>query len=202
MTLGEGEEFVADAGNIFMINLKTDNGLTDGKGAATLYIDNIRFLDAAGNLLTADSSVAFAAPAGFEGSTGVDPNLFIVSGAVEFAGFACTGDAWSQNGFDIPEDVLAALVPGSVVELSYTSESSDLWLVMPDSAAGWMRVGVGNADGSGSADAACLNGTCQVTYDMLAAVLGEDTSTWGGRMQFESDTAWEVYSVSVGRAAR
>ena len=201
MTLGEGEEFVADAGNIFMINLKTDNGLTDGKGAATLYIDNIRFLDAAGNLLTADSSVAFAAPAGFEGSTGVDPNLFIVSGAVEFAGFACTGDAWSQNGFDIPEDVLAALVPGSVVELSYTSESGDLWLVMPDSAAGWMRVGVGNADGSGSADAICSNGVCQVTYEQLAAVLGEDTSTWGARMQAESDTAWEVFSVKVGQGA-
>ena len=197
MTLGEGEEFVADAGNIFMINLKTDNGLTDGKGAATLYIDNIRFLDAAGNLLTADSSVAFAAPAGFEGSTGVDPNLFIVSGAVEFAGFACTGDAWSQNGFDIPEDVLAALVPGSVVELSYTSESGDLWTVFPDSAAGWMRVGVGNADGSGSADATCYDGKCYVPYDMIVAALGEDSSAWGGRLQAESDTAWEVYSVNV-----
>ena len=121
---------------------------------------------------------------------------------VAFEGAACSGDAWSQNGADITEEVLAALVPGSVVTINFTSEDGDLWIVMPDSAAGWMRVGVGNADGSGSADAACMNGTCQVTYEMLAAVLGEDTSAWGGRMQFESDTAWEVYSVSVGKAAR
>ena len=199
LTLDAGEEFVADAGNIFMINLKTDNGLTEGNGNATLYIDNIRFLDAEGNLLTADSSVAFAAPAGFNGSEGVDPNLYLVSGAVEFAGFACTGDAWSQNGFDIPEDVLAALVPGAVVEISFASESGDLWIVMPDATAGWTRVGVGNADGSGTTDAACSNGVCQVTYEQLASILGDDTSTWGARMQAESDSAWEVFSVKVGQ---
>ena len=100
------------------------------------------------------------------------------------------------------EDVLAALVPGSVVTINYASESGDMWIVMPDATAGWSRVGVGNADGSGSIDAACMNGICQVTYEQLASILGDDVSAWGARMQFESDSAWEVYSVSVGKSLR
>lgn len=195
-TLSAGEEFVADAGNVMMVQLKTDNGLTDGHGNATLYIDNIRFLDASGNLLTADTSVAFVGPELFNGS-GVDlSNLCALKGAVNFEGFACTGDAWGQNGFDMTEEIIAALVPGSVVEIEFTSETGDMWLVMPDSAAGWMRVG----DGGG----AYINNSkkvAQVTYEQLAALLGDDVSTWGARMQCEASGAWEVFSVKVGQKA-
>lgn len=99
------------------------------------------------------------------------------------------------------EEILAALVPGSVVTITYSSENGDIWIVMPDAAAGWMRVGVGNLDGSGSDSGVYDGTTCQITYEQIAAVCGDDVSTWGARMQCESSGAWEVYSVSVGTAA-
>ena len=195
-TLSEGEEFVADANNIFYLNLKTDNGADAGKGNATLYIDNIRFLDASGNLLTADSSVAFVAPAGFE-NTGRDmSNLCAVTNAVEFTGFQTSGAGWAQSGFTMPEEIIAALVPGSVVEIEFSSANGDMWLVMNEAAVGWSRVG---NDG-----AAYINGSknvAQVTFEQLAAVCGEDVSTWGTTMQCEASGDWEVYSVKVGQAA-
>ena len=109
-------------------------------------------------------------------------------------GFAKTGDAWAQDGIEITEDQLALLVPGSVVKFQYTSESGNLWLVMPWATAGWMRVGQA---GSGD-DAICTGSTCYVTYEQIEALCGEDTSTWGLCMQAESDSAWEVYSVQIG----
>ncbi|MCC8137533.1 MAG: hypothetical protein LIO76_05615, partial [Clostridiales bacterium] len=110
-------------------------------------------------------------------------------------------DGWSQAGFDMPQEIIDALVPGSVVTITYTSENGEIWLVMPSAEAGWMRVGVGNWDGSGS-DSSIYNGTtCQVTYEQIAAVCGDDVSTWGATMQCEASGAWEVYSVTVGTAA-
>ena len=40
----------------------------------------------------------------------------------------------------------------------------------------------------------------QITFEEIAEVLGEDVSTWGGRMQCESSGVWSVYSVTVGQA--
>ena len=192
-TLAAGEEFIADAGNLLMISLQTDNGVTEGNGNATLYIDNIRFLDASGNLLTADTSVAFVGPEKFAGS-GLDvSNLMTVNGAVNFEGFAISGDGWAQAGFTMPQEILDALVPGSVVEISYTSETGNMWIVMNEAAVGWSRV----ADGGNSS---CYGGKCFVTYEQIAAVCGDDISTWGSTMQFESDSAWEVFAVRVGTA--
>ena len=203
-TLSAGEEFVADAGNIFIVNLKTDNGVDLGYGNATMYIDNIRFLDADGNLLAADSSVAFNAPDGFE-ATGADlSNLCAVTGAVNWEGFAVTGDGWSQNGVAMTDEVKAALVPGSVIEIEYTSETGNLWLVMNEAASGWARVGVGNIDGSGSPVSSYVNNSrnvAQITYEQIASICGDDATTWGSGLQCESDGAWEVFSVKVGQAA-
>ena len=42
--------------------------------------------------------------------------------------------------------------------------------------------------------------TAQITYEQIAAVCGDDASTWGARMQFESDGAWKVYAVTVGQS--
>lgn len=42
--------------------------------------------------------------------------------------------------------------------------------------------------------------TAQITYEQIAAVCGDDVSTWGARMQFESDGAWKVYAVTVGQS--
>ncbi len=98
------------------------------------------------------------------------------------------------------DDIINALVPGSVVEITYSSDNGDIWIVMNEAAAGWSRVGQGNADGSGSDSAAFDGTTCQVTYEQIAAICGDDVSTWGSTMQCEASGAWEVYSVSVGTA--
>ena len=119
-------------------------------------------------------------------------NMAVLNG-VDFAGFATKADAWAQDGFDMPQEIIDALVPGSVVEITYSSETGNMWIVMPDAANGWMRVGQ-----AGTEDPALCNGTyAQITYEQLAALCGEDVSTWGARMQCESDSAWEVYGVWV-----
>ncbi len=193
----EGQTF--GEGNYLVVSLETDTAKDKGATPANMYIDNIVFKDASGNVLTADTSAEYVAA-----DTGADrSNLCALTNAVEFEGFAVSADGWAQDGFDMPQEILDALVPGSVVEITYTSETGDMWLVMPDAAAGWMRVGQGNADGSG-ADAAYINNsktTAQITYEQIAAVCGDDVSTWGARMQCEASGAWEVYSVKVGQKA-
>ena len=195
-----GVPFTADANNIIVLSLETDNGLDAGHGNATLYVDDITFYDKSGNVLTADKTVAFAEPAGYSSSGRDSSNLFAVKGAVNFEGFATSADAWAQDGFDMPQEVIDALVPGSVVEIEYKSETGNMWLVMPDAEKGWMRVGQ-----AGTEDPAYINNSgniAQITYEQLAALCGDDVSTWGARMQCESDSAWEVFSVKVGQQAK
>ena len=195
-----GVPFTADANNIIVLSLETDNGLDAGHGNATLYVDDITFYDKSGNVLTADKTVAFAEPAGYSSSGRDSSNLFAVKGAVNFEGFATSADAWAQDGFDMPQEVIDALVPGSVVEIEYKSETGNMWLVMNEAQAGWMRVGQAGTD-----DPAYQNNShniAQVTYEQLAALCTDDVSTWGSTMQCESDGAWEVFSVKVGQQAK
>lgn len=191
-----GEEFVKDAGNIFMVTIDTDTGAASGSGNANLYIDNIRFLDKDGNLLKADTLAAFVPPKGFESSGKDLSNLSALTDAVDFEGFAVKGDAWAQEGLDIPQEIMDALEPGSVVEIEFKSDAGDIWLVMPDATAGWMRIGDGTNDKAYINNSASI---AQITYEQLEEFLGEDKSTWGSRMQCESQGAWEVFSVRVGK---
>ena len=196
-TVADGQAVVA--GNYIVVSLETDNASSEGAGQSTVWIDNVVFKDADGNVLTADTTAEYVSQ-----DTGEDrSNLCSLSGAVEWEGFACTGDGWSQNGVAFTDEVLAALVPGSVVEISYTSETGNMWVVMNEAAAGWMRVGVGDADGSGQGYAYKNNSgnIVQIPYEMIAEYCGDDVSTWGSMMQCESDGAWEVYSVKVGQKA-
>ena len=195
-----GVPFTADANNIIVLSLETDNGVDAGHGNATLYVDDITFYDKSGNVLTADKTVAFAEPAGYSSSGRDSSNLYAVKGAVNFEGFATSAGAWTQDGFDMPQEIIDALVPGSVVEIEYKSETGNMWIVMPDAANGWMRVGQ-----AGTEDPAYINNSgniAQITYEQLAALCGDDVSTWGARMQCESDSAWEVFSVKVGQQAK
>ena len=194
-----GVPFTVGANNIIVLSLETDNGVDAGHGNASMYVDDITFYDKSGNVITADKSVAFAEPAGYSSSGRDSSNLFAVKNAVNFEGFATSADAWTQEGFDMPQEIIDALVPGSVVEIEYKSDTGNMWLVIPDAEKGWMRVGQAETD-----DPAYQNNShniAQITYEQLAALCGDDVSTWGARMQCESDGAWEVFSVKVGQQA-
>ncbi len=112
-------------------------------------------------------------------------------------------EGWSQYGASISEDAVAAICePGSIIEIKYFSESGECWIVFPDAGVGWSRIGVGDLDNSGSEYAQCDGNTCYITYEQIAAVLGEDTDDWfkyGSRIQIEASTIFDVYSVRVGR---
>lgn len=182
-------------GNYMVLSLETDNGKDAGETPAILYIDNIAFKDASGNVIAADTSAEFVSTA-----TGDDrSNLAGIMGAVDFEGFATKGDGWAQSGFAMTDDIIAALVPGSVVEISFTSENGDMWIVMNEAEAGWMRVGDGT---NGTSSVNDSRTTAQIPFEMLAEYCGEDVSKWGSTMQCEASGAWEVFSVKVGQAAK
>ena len=188
------QAFSAETAPLMVVTLNTDNGATAGKANANFFIDDIRFLDASGNLIAADTSAAFAAPKGFGGDKDMSNLQCLKAGAVSLDGMSgITGTAWGQNGVDMTEEFLAALVPGAVVEIEYASTSGDIWIVMPDAAAGWSRVQQQTAATNNSKNIA------QITYEQIAAVCGEDITTWGARLQCESSGDWEVYSVKVGQ---
>ena len=189
--------FIAGKDNYIILSKETDNSKTK---PSDLWIDNITFLDASGATITADTAAEFGNPAGFS-SAADRANLLGVIKPVDFAGFAVSGGAWSQAGVAFTDEVKAALVPGSMIEVSYKSETGHMWIVMNESAAGWMRVGVGDYDGSGQGYIVADGSKAYIPFEMIAQYCGDDISTWGSQIQCESDGAWEVYGVRVGTAA-
>ena len=187
MTFGEG--------NYIVVSLETDTGKDAGEAPAIMYLDNIAFKDASGNVLEADTSAKFA---GVSDSGSDHSNLCGLTGAVEFEGFTAKADGWAQAGATMTDEILAALVPGSVVEISYSSENGDMWIVMNEAEAGWMRVGDGN---NGSSFVNNGRNTAQIPFEMIAEYCGDDVSKWGTSMQCEASGAWEVFSVKVGQKA-
>ena len=188
------QAFSADVAPIMVVSLNTDNGATAGAANANLYIDDITFLDASGNVVEADSSAAFAAPDGFSGDKDMSNLQYLKATSVALEGMSgISGTGWGQNGVDMTEEFLAALVPGAVIEIEYSSTSGDMWIVMPDAAAGWSRVQQQTAATNNSHNIA------QITYEQIVEVCGEDITTWGARLQCESSGDWNVYSVKVGQ---
>ena len=189
--LDENEVFVPGMNNSLVISKETDNCLTATGTGLAVYLTDIQFLDAEGNALPLDLTAVYESA-----DTGRDTsNLFALSNPVTFAGFETTGGGWGQNGFDWDPAVLEALVPGTVMEIEYESEDGSMWVVFPDAAAGWSRI---------AQDQAYINGSkniAQITYEQIAAVVGEDKTAWGGRLQCEAKTNWTVYSVKVGTCA-
>ena len=191
------QAFSAETAPLMVVTLNTDNGATAGKANANFYIDDIRFLDASGNLIAADTAAVFAAPKGFGGDKDMSNLSYLAAASVSLDGMSgITGGAWGQNGVDMTEEFLAAMVPGAVVEIEYASATGDIWVVMPDSAAGWKRI---NSENGATVNYNNSKNIAQITYEQFALVLGEDTSTWGARLQCEASGDWEVYSVKVGQ---
>ncbi len=173
---------------ILTLEVNADSNSFDKEVPTALYLYSISFKDASGNVLAVDTTAEYKTA-----SNEVDrSNLLNCTSYVNFADFACTGDAWGQNGFDIPQEVLDALVPGTTLEIEFASEDNTMWLVFPDATIGWSRVAQGEAyiNNSGT--------TAQIDYEQITAILGEDKSAWGARLQCEAQTAWEVFSVKVG----
>ncbi|MBN1777793.1 MAG: hypothetical protein JW811_06680 [Clostridiales bacterium] len=193
MAMDDDEAFIAGAGNYIVLSKEVDNYATKtGDTPVSMYIDNVCFYDAEGNMLAVDTSAMFVPR-----ETGTDlSNLCWLTGATAFEGFAKSAGAWSQDGLEMPQEIIDALVPGSGVQIEFSSESGDMWIVMPDSAAGWMRVG---GCGNGNSYINNAKSIAQIPYELIAKFCGEDKSTWGARMQCEASGAWEVYSVSVGK---
>ena len=184
--------FTAGQGEYLMITKEADAFVDSdkfpGEEPRDIYIDNIKFFDAEGNALAVDLTAEYVAPA-----TDADlSNLSILTNTVDLTGMTVEAGAWTQAGVEMNPEFLAALVPGSVVEISYESEDGDIWVVMPWANAGWIRVAQGQATKNNSKT------TAQITYEQFAALCGEDTSTWGAMFQCEGSSAWKVYSVKVG----
>ncbi len=186
--------FVAGRGDTLQFSKEVDSFIDskkfDGEAPRDFYVTNIQFFDAEGNVLPVDTTAEWVAPVTEEDRS----YLYDVANAVEFPNFAYEGGGWSQNGTEMPQEFLDALVPGSVIEISYESEDGTMWIVLPDAAAGWSRIA-----NDGSAAINSSKNTCQITYEQIAAVCGEDKSTWGARLQCEAGSAWKVYSVKVGQ---
>ena len=180
--------FVAGAGNALVI-CKDDQA---GGDPEAIYLDDIKFLDAEGNVLPLDLSAEYVSA-----DSGKDlSNLVALVNPVEFAGFTgIAGSGWGQNGLEMPEDFLNALVPGSVVEIEYESADGTMWAVMPWATAGWSRIAQGQAAINNSKNIA------QIPYEKFVEVCGEDKSTWGAMLQCEAQTDWTVYAVRVGQRA-
>ena len=190
--LADYEAFSA-ANSVAILNLTTDNGATAGAANANLLIYNISFKDAAGNVLAADTTATFVAPESFAGSKDMS-NLKYLKNTISFDAMSgITGGAWGQNGVEMPAEFLAALVPGSVIEIEFSSTSGDMWIVLPDAAAGWSRIEQQTATTNNSKN------ICQITYEQIVAVVGEDQSQWGARLQCEASGDWQVFSVKVGQ---
>ena len=190
----KGEVFSGDVANVMIVTLDTDNGATAGVANANLFIDDIRFLDASGNVIEADSSVSFVAPAGFGADKDMSNLSYLGTTTVALDGMSgISGSAWGQNGVDMTEEFLAALVPGAIIEIEYASASGDMWIVMPDAACGWSRIEQQTAATNNSQN------IVQITYEQIAAVCGDDVTTWGARLQCEASGDWEVYSVKIGQ---
>lgn len=192
----KNEYFSADISPIFILTLETDNGADAGMANANLYIDNIRFFDVSGNLLEADTTAAFVQPNGFVKEKDLS-NLVELKkdGEVYLDGMAgMTGSGWGQNGLSMTEEFRAAMVPGAVIEIEFTSANNDMWIVFPDDGK-WSRIECQTAAMNDSAN------IVQITFEQIAAVCGEDPAAWGDRIQCESSGDWEVYTMRVSQKA-
>ena len=183
-------EFLPEAGNFFAISREDQAG---GEPVA-IYLDNIKFLDKEGNPIALDLTAEYVAP-----ESGRDlSNLVALTNVVEFPNFKTSAGAWAQAGFEMPQEFIDALVPGSVIEVDYESADGSMWIVFPWAAAGWMRVG-----GCGNGVDARNNShtIAQIPYEMIEQFCGEDKSTWNVMLQCEAGSEWTVYGVRVGQRA-
>lgn len=187
--LGEHEAFAAGCGNMLIISKEVDNYAAKHNATPQpFYVDNLVFLDEEGNALPVDPTAEYVQPRNERDLS----NLAVIQNAVELETGTLSGGGWAQA--DLPANTMELLVPGSVLEIDYTSEEGTMWIVLPEAACGWTRV-------AAFEDSSYRNNSktiAQITYEQIAALCGEDKSTWGTRVQVEAMSNWEVYAARVG----
>ena len=123
-----GLTLTAGIGEYLLITKETDtfvdSGRFVGEEPRDIYPTNLQFFDTEGNALPLDLTAEYVSA-----NTEADlSNLSVLTNVVEFPGFTCEGNGWSQSGFSMPEEFRAALVPGSVIEISFESGNGTMWL--------------------------------------------------------------------------
>jgi len=193
------ELFTAGSDNLIVMYIENDNGPTDGNGSVTFYVDNIRLLDGAGNLLKGDTAAQFYA-SNFAADDALDANLYYLADAIELEGFAGTsGGGWSQAYVDVTDEIKEKLVPGSMIEISYNS-SEPVWPGFVGTVYDWQR-GFSVWDPMYSeAYVSTDNTVSQWPYEMIASFLGDEWVDELEQIFVEGWNDWEVFSVRIGKA--
>jgi len=169
----EAEYMIAGNFNFFVFSVEEDNG-----EGVILYIDDICFLDASGNVLPVDTSITFDKPAGF-GETDLS-NLVAVTDETDL-GYTGSSSGWGQavsidttkaetGTFDI-----GWIYPGCVLTIYYASETPPEVIIQSWSggANGWAKVEPFTVNDSGT--------IAQFSYDdMIAAFVPEDEQAGAG----------------------
>ncbi|MDE6673944.1 MAG: hypothetical protein K2K19_03905, partial [Acetatifactor sp.] len=137
----------------------------------------------------------------FSVKVGVDSGYVALGSTVELEGFACSGGGWSQGGWNpMTEDQIALiaenLVPGSIIEIEYSS-NSPIWLVS-DGQTGWHRA---VDESSFEVCGTVADGKVQYTYEQLASFWGDGFEQNMTFLQGESKDDYEIYSVKIGSGA-
>ena len=198
MVMDAGEAFLAGAGNYLVVSKEVDNYATKTGGVpVSLYIDNVCFYDAEGNLLPADTAALFV-PRNVETDWS---NLTVVDNEVEL-GMAGAGAAWSQGADAITLKDAGTLDPAmitadSIITVYYAGEGK-MWLVGVSGGnpnGDWIRIAQETAAINDSHTMAQISGA-----DIIAA-LGADFGTTLAKLQCESDMDWEVTRVTIGTKA-
>ncbi len=200
MTVPEG--VVLANGDAFAISL---GEAVAGVANVTVYIDNIAFKDAAGNIIAADTAAEFAL-------TGAASGLPELAGAVDI-GFTAKAGGWSQAGVAWA-GIAEYFKPGMTIEVEYACKDADgkdspIWFVFngltDENGEGWGWVRCSSEDdGWLIPGASYAAGKVQIPYEALAAYWGDGFETRfadGAELQGEGQYDWEIFAISIGKVS-
>lgn len=209
-----GVTFTAGAKNYIVVAKETDNG----KVVGDLFIDNIAFLDADGNVLEADTSATFDPVDGYVGSfeEETDPNVVVID-TINYNGGSGYSD-WSAAECIVDLETLQQFKDGITIQVDYTLPAGyDYAMFAPINYNGWAKLPIVEGDqwkamtSSEASDAGLavflqtdgyivLSGgsaseVTSVTFDLsaetMATLVEEFTENeWGG-------LAFQVYGVEI-----
>ncbi len=133
---------------------------------------------------------------------GTDSGYRVLGNKTALEGFEASADGWAQAGITLTDEQRELLKPGSYIEIEYSSETP-VWFVNvstdenPNPKGTWLR----GVDESTFEPCGAVNGSGDkivYTYEQLAEFWGDGWEEYTDQLQCESQSAWQVFSVSVG----